>query len=75
MQVGEVYRVPLDTAATWIDKQNGQKKMGEGTVVFVHPQGRFATLEFQGVHGKFRESFTEDQLTEKNRVLQKKVRS
>lgn len=68
MKVGEVYRVPLDTAATWIDKQQGQKRTGEGTVVFVHPQGRFATLEFQGVHGKFRETFAPEQLTEKNRV-------
>ena len=72
MQIGEIYRVPLDTAATWIDKQNGQKKMGEGTVVFVHPQGKFATLEFKGVHGKFRETFRPEQLTEKNRALQKK---
>ena len=71
MQVGEVYRVPLDSVA-WIDKQNGQKKMGEGTVVFVHPKGRFATLEFQGVNGKFREAFRPEQLMEKNRVLQKK---
>lgn len=72
MEVGEVYRVPLDTAATWIDKQNGQKKMGEDTVVFVHPKERFVVLEFQGVHGKFRETFRPEQLTEKNRVLQKK---
>lgn len=71
MQVGEVYRVPLDTAATWIDKQNGQKKMGEGTVIFVHPKERFAVLEFQGVHGKFRESYTDDQLTEKRLVRRK----
>ena len=62
MQVGEVYRVPLDSAA-WIDKQRQpQKKKGEGTVVFVHPKGRFATLEFQGVNGKFRECFTREQL-------------
>lgn len=71
MQVGEVYRVPLDSAA-WTDKQQGQKRTGEGTVVFVHPQGRFATLEFQGAHGKFREAFRPEQLMEKNRVLQKK---
>ena len=61
MQVGEVYRVSLDSAA-WIDKQQGQKRTGEGTVVFAHPKGRFVTLEFQGVNGKFRECFTSEQL-------------
>lgn len=45
--------------------------MGEGEVVFVHPNKRFATLEFKGVHGKFRESFRPDRLTEYNRVRKK----
>ncbi len=28
-----------------------------GTVVFVHPCGRFHVVEFEGIHGPFRESF------------------
>lgn len=28
-----------------------------GTVIFVHPKGRFHVVEFQGVSGTFRESF------------------
>lgn len=42
-----------------------------GTVVYVHPQGRYATLGFKGVHGTTREAFFLDQLTERNRVLAK----
>ena len=28
-----------------------------GTVAYIHPKGHFATLEFEGFHGKARESF------------------
>lgn len=42
-----------------------------GTVVYIHPQGRYATLKFEGVHGVTREAFDLDQLTERNRVLGK----
>jgi hypothetical protein len=35
-----------------------------GTVVYIHPKRYFVTLEFQGVEGKFRESFYPDQLME-----------
>ena len=66
MQLGEVYRVQLNVPASWVDHK--EKRMGEGKVVFVHPNKRFATLEFKGVHGKFRESFRSDQLTENNRM-------
>lgn len=45
-------------------------KAREGTVIYVHPQGRYATLEFEGVHGTTREAFYLDQLTERNRVLE-----
>ena len=43
-----------------------------GRVVYIHPEGRYAVLEFEGPAGKARESFTPDQLTDKNRVLEKK---
>ena len=46
----------------------------QGRVIYVHPQGRFATLEFQGVHGTFRECFYPEELTERNRVGKKKAR-
>ena len=68
MKVGEIYKVTVESLAP----EDGRKKRLEGKVVFVHPQGRFATLEFKGVNGPFRETFRPDQLTEKNRVLQKK---
>lgn len=42
-----------------------------GTVAYIHPKGHFATLEFEGFHGKARESFRLEDLTEKNRILEK----
>lgn len=43
-----------------------------GWVVYIHPEGRYAVLEFEGPGGKSRESFSLDQLTDKNRVLEKR---
>jgi len=43
-----------------------------GRVVYIHPKGKYAVLEFEGPGGKARESFPLDQLTDKNRVLEKK---
>ncbi|MPM41900.1 hypothetical protein SDC9_88560 [bioreactor metagenome] len=38
--------------------ETGAKKAMQGTVIFVHPQRRFCTLEFIGARGaKIRESF------------------
>lgn len=65
MQIGERYRVTLESTPPGA-KNHRPKICGE--VVCVHPQGKFATLEFKGVHGKFRETFWPEQLTEKNRV-------
>lgn len=42
-----------------------------GKVVYIHPEGRYVVLEFSGPKGKAREAFYPEQLTEKNRVLQK----
>lgn len=42
-----------------------------GKVVYIHPKGRYVVLEFDGPIGKSREAFYPEQLTEKNRVLQK----
>ena len=43
-----------------------------GKVIYIHPQNRYAVLEFQGVSGVSREAFDIPLLTEKNRVLDKK---
>lgn len=43
-----------------------------GKVVYVHPRGRYAVLEFMGPHGPARESFELSKLTEKNRVIVKR---
>ncbi len=43
-----------------------------GRVVYIHPKGRYAVLEFKGPGGKARESFPLDQLTDKNRVIEKR---
>ena len=42
-----------------------------GRVVYIHPEGRYAVLEFHGQKGNSREAFYLEQLTERNRVLQK----
>lgn len=65
MQIGERYRVSLDSTTP---DTKGTKHPLKGEVVYVHPRGRYATLEFQGVHGKFRECFYPEQLTDKNRL-------
>ena len=66
MEVGERYRVVPEFTA-YKDGTAGTRMVG--TVVFVHPKGRFAVLEFgSGV----REVFYRDQLTEKRLVKSKK---
>ncbi|MBQ8579328.1 MAG: hypothetical protein IJ448_01385 [Oscillospiraceae bacterium] len=44
-----------------------------GKVVYVHPHGRYAVLEFKGHHGPARESFELSKLTEKNRVQEREA--
>ena len=38
-----------------------------GRVVYVHPKGRFAVLEFPGISGTEREAFWPEELTAENR--------
>lgn len=45
-----------------------------GKVIYIHPQNRYAVLEFKGPNGVSREAFDLPLLTEKNRVLDKKNR-
>lgn len=70
VQINQVYRV----LPAFIGRDERQSVMQNGRVVYIHNRGRYAVLEFDGVTGKPREAFPLDQLTEKNRILQKKVR-
>lgn len=65
MQYGEEYIVNTVAAPGGDGKGNNKLR---GRVVYIHPQGRFAALEFTGIHGSFRECFFLMELTEKNRV-------
>lgn len=49
-----------------------EEKIQTGIVVYVHPKGRYAVLEFDGESGRPREGFFLDQLTQRNRVRQKR---
>lgn len=51
---------------------NAESKIQPGRVVYIHPKGRYAVLEFDGVLGNPRESFPLDELTEKNLVRERK---
>lgn len=54
------------------DKVGAVSKTKEGKVVYIHPKGKFAVLEFEGVCGTARESFPCSELTEQNIVREKK---
>lgn len=71
MQIGEEYRVHSDSV--YCNTEKVRPKI-QGRVIYVHTEGRFATLEFQGIHGKFRECYYPEELTERNRVGKKKAR-
>lgn len=61
MEIGEKYKVRPEFTSNK-DGTVGEKKVG--TVVWVHPKGRFAVLAFAG---GVREVFYPEQLTEKRR--------
>ena len=54
MQLGEKYKVI--TESSLCDAKNVRRPLC-GRVVYVHPLGRFAVLEFTGIRGNFRESY------------------
>lgn len=43
-----------------------------GKVVYVHPKGRYAVLEFEGVYGNPREGYRMDELTPDKLVIRKR---
>ena len=55
---GEWYLVAPQFAQNVLAKEKKQV----GKVVYVHPKGRFATLEFAGKYGRPRESFFPESL-------------
>ena len=55
VEVGQKFRVQPAFTKGPVGMENTSKT---GTVVYVHPQGRYAVLEFKGVHGKAREGFS-----------------
>jgi hypothetical protein len=59
---GQKYRVIPAFAKTPTVKGN----MQVGQVVYVHPQNRYAVLEFEGVEGNPRECFPLEELTKDN---------
>lgn len=67
MKLGAVYRV----RPVFEIREDGRKRVREGKCVAVHPKGRFAVLEFDGVWGKVRECFWPEEVTERNRVHRK----
>ena len=68
MELNQKYRVTPAFTKTNVEAC----KSMVGRVVYIHPEGRYAVLEFEGPGGKSRESFPLDQLTDKNRVLEKR---
>lgn len=60
MEIGDkVIRTPI----TFTDPEKGgrnepQHKPMKGTVVYIHPEGRYHTVEFELPGGKVRENFT-----------------
>ena len=68
MELNERYRVTPAFTKTNVEAC----KSMVGRVVHIHPKNRYAVLEFEGAGGKVRESFPLEDLTDKNRVLEKK---
>ena len=62
----------VNPAFTKRDDGKSTTKKQAGKVVWIHPKGRYAVLEFEGVTGSPRESFHMLYLTEENLVREKK---
>ena len=49
--------------------QNAQAIVREGREVYRHPKNYFAVLEFEGICGKFRESFWPEEISKQELFL------
>lgn len=54
IRVGDKFRVK----PAFAKNDGGTPHYMTGKVVYIHPKGRYAVLEFEGVHGKSREGFS-----------------
>lgn len=54
MEIGQKFRV----SPAFVKGERNDRPRQTGKVVWIHPKGRFAVLEFKGVHGKPRECFS-----------------
>jgi hypothetical protein len=62
VEVGQKYAVHPAFGRMTMDKSGEQI----GQVVYIHPQGHYAVLEFDGIDGRPRECFHLDELTKAN---------
>ena len=62
VELGQKYLVRPAFARISVEKTNEQI----GQVVYIHPEKRYAVLEFEGVDGNPRECFPLDELTKTN---------
>lgn len=69
MQVGEVYRVRTDSVYCLDNRPNYRPRVA-GTVLWVHPKGRFAVLDIGGM----RECYYPEELTKRLTKEKKKAR-
>lgn len=61
-EIGEWYRVPTATSCVETHGGTAVRQKFPGRVVYVHPAGRYAVLEFSGSVGSYRESFFPEEL-------------
>jgi hypothetical protein len=69
-EIGQYYRVKPSFSKV----KDGLGQPMVGKVIYIHPQGRYAVLEFPGPNGVAREAFDLEELTENSRVSSKKAR-
>lgn len=57
--LGETMSMPVELGfeSPYSSKEHKRPAPMEGTVVYIHPQRRWFTLEFRTPHGSFRESY------------------
>ncbi len=57
MKIGDIVRQKSSTMKGDFNFSASEKTPMEGKVIYIHPQGRFYTVEFSLRGGKVRESF------------------
>ena len=70
VQLGERYQVLPAFIANINNALTSRTQVGK--VVYVHPKGRYAVLEFEGVYGNPREGYRMDELTPDKLVINKR---